>query len=57
MTVTDARRDWTDEAVHSAYLEGLLVSAEFSEDSEDYVAGEITAEELVRRTRERYGIA
>lgn len=57
MTVTDARRDWTDEAVHSAYLEGLLVSAEFFEDSEDYVAGEITAEELVRRTRERYGIA
>lgn len=57
MTIQDVRQDWANEASHSVYLEGLEVSAEYSSDSDDYVAGEISAEELVRMTRARYGLA
>ena len=50
------RQKWVSKASHSAYLEGLTVSSDYASDSETYVAGEISASELVRVTRERYGL-
>lgn len=57
MTIQDMRQDWVNEANHSVYLEGLMVSTEYSAASEEYVAGEISADELVRMTRARFGLA
>lgn len=53
MALESPRRAWADEASHSAMLEGLLVSLE---SSEEYVAGELTAAELVACTRRRQGL-
>ena len=50
------RDDLVEQARHSALLEGLLVSKEFVADSESYAAGEISSDELVRLTRERFGL-
>lgn len=43
-------------AVHSVRMEGLDVSAEWQADAAEVVAGRIDADELVRRTRARYGL-
>ncbi|WP_404291304.1 hypothetical protein [Glutamicibacter arilaitensis] len=56
MSTLKMRTAWVDEATHSVYLEGLTVSSEYAEESKNYVAGDITADELVRITRERYGL-
>jgi hypothetical protein len=56
MTIQDMRQDWVTEASHSVYLEGLMVSSEYNAASEEYVAGEISADELVRMTRARFGL-
>lgn len=40
---------------HSAVLEGLTVTPDAMADTDRYVAGEIDLDELVRRTRDRYG--
>ena len=48
------RKRAMDEAVHSGEMEGAYVSAEFREDADEYVAGEITIEELMRRTKRRW---
>lgn len=56
MTAQEMRQNWVTEATHSAYLEGLVVSAEYEAASEEYVAGEISADELVRMTRARFGL-
>lgn len=56
MTTLEMRSTWVDQANHSLYLEGLKVTAKYAEDSQNYVAGEISADELVRITRERYGL-
>lgn len=56
MSTLEMRSTWVDQANHSLYLEGLSVTAEYKEDSQNYVAGEISADELVRITRERYGL-
>ncbi|MFJ2621305.1 hypothetical protein [Glutamicibacter sp. NPDC087344] len=56
MTTLENRSTWADQASHSLRLEGLTVSSEFAEDSQNYVAGKISADELVRITRERYGL-
>lgn len=56
MTIQDMRQDWVNEASHSVYLEGLMVSSEYNASSEEYVAGEISADELVRLTRARFGL-
>lgn len=42
------------EAVHSGEMEGSYVSAKFNEDAEEYVQGEISIEELMRRTKRRW---
>lgn len=41
---------------HSAVLEGLAATPEAMADTDRYVAGEIDLDELVRRTRDRYGL-
>ena len=56
MTTRSTREDWVSEANHSLYFEGLVVSSEYAEDSQDYIAGEISAEVLVTITRARYGL-
>ena len=56
MSTPEMRSTWVEQANHSLYLEGLTVTAEYAADSQNYVAGEISADELVRITRERYGL-
>lgn len=57
MSTRRMRSEWVDQANHSLGLEGLTVTAEYTEDSQKYVVGEISANELVRITRERYGLS
>lgn len=45
------------EALHSVRMEGLSVTDATYADAELYVAGAIDADELVDRTRGRYGLA
>ena len=42
------------EAIHSGEMEGAYVSAEFREDADEYVAGDISIEELMTRTKRRW---
>ncbi|WP_370107526.1 tetratricopeptide repeat protein [Nocardioides sp.] len=51
------RQDKVADAVHSGRLEGHEPSAAFSEDANRFVHGVIDADEVVRRTRERYGLS
>lgn len=44
------------EAVHSTRMEGLEPTAQFHADAQEAVDGTITADELVARTRARYGL-
>ena len=39
------------EAIHSGEMEGAYVSAEFRKDADEYVAGDISIEELMTRTK------
>lgn len=48
------RKRVMQEAVHSGEMEGSYVSAEFNEDAEEYVQGDISIEELMRRTKRRW---
>lgn len=48
------RKRVTEEAVHSGEMEGAYVSAEFKKDAEEYVEGEISIEDLMRRTKRRW---
>ncbi|MHA3722951.1 antitoxin VbhA family protein [Leucobacter sp. HY1910] len=57
MSAQDQRETLVNQTVHSAMLEGLNVSSAFREDSDKYVAGVISADELVELTRERFGLA
>ncbi len=41
-------------AIHSGEMEGTYVSAEFHEDADEYVHGDISIEELMRRTKRRW---
>jgi len=50
------RAQWVAEADHSVYLEGLAVSSEYKANTNQYIAGEISADELVEITRSRYGL-
>lgn len=42
------------EAIHSGETEGAYVSAEFRQDADEYVQGEISIEDLMRRTKRRW---
>ncbi|MBD8535686.1 hypothetical protein IFT89_11340 [Plantibacter sp. CFBP 13570] len=61
MTITaaerDARRRDVAAAAHSSAMEGLEATAEYRADAEAYVDGQFDVDELVRRTRARYGLA
>lgn len=60
MSITAAERENRErtaaEAIHSSEMEGLTVTAQFVQDSGDYISGEIDASQLVARTRARYGL-
>ncbi|MFJ6419034.1 hypothetical protein [Paeniglutamicibacter sp. NPDC091659] len=56
MTMTEQRRNWVIEAAHSMSLEGLEVSDDYRAESEEYVAGKVTSDELVRKARARFGL-
>lgn len=48
------RKELIDEAIHSGEMEGAYVSAEFREDADAYIDGEISIEDLMRRTKRRW---
>ena len=50
------RRRLMEEAIHSSEMEGAYVSAEFREDTEEYVEGDISIEELMTRTKRRWRV-
>lgn len=50
------RKRLIEEAIHSGEMEGAYVSAEFRKDADEYVKGEITIEDLMRRTKRRWNI-
>ena len=50
------RKRAMEEAIHSGEMEGAYVSAEFREDSVQYVRGDISIEDLMRRTKRRLNI-
>ena len=56
MSTRSMRAEWVAEANHSVYLEGLTVSSDYAADAEHYIAGEISADELVSITRARYAL-
>lgn len=43
-----------EEAIHSGEMEGAYVSAEFRRDADEYVQGEISIEDRMRRTKRRW---
>lgn len=57
MTEQETREALVSQSVHSALLEGLNVSSAFQADSDKYIAGTISADELVTLTRERLRFA
>lgn len=57
IATTEAERERrVAEAIHSGEMEGLKVSAAGRLDAAEYVAGRIDSNELVARSRERYGL-
>ncbi len=50
------RSEKVADAVHSGRLEGSEPSAAFFADAQDYVDGKIGADEVLLRTRKRYGV-
>lgn len=60
-TISAAERELRErvvaDAAHSSEMEGLVSSSEYRADAAAFVEGEFDADELVRRTRARYGLA
>ena len=50
------RKRLIEEAIHSGEMEGAYVSAEFREDADEYIQGEISIEDLMRRTKRRWKV-
>lgn len=50
------RRAAFEEGIHSAYLDGGMVTDAFRADAEEYINGIIDTDELLKRTQRRYGI-
>lgn len=48
------RKQAIEESVHSGEMEGAYVSARFEEDAKEYVRGDISIEDLMRRTKRRW---
>ena len=53
----EARLRAVEDAAHSSEMEGLRATPEYQADAAAYVAGAFDVDELVRRTRARYGLA
>lgn len=51
------RRSRADDAIHNAELEGFTVSSQAESDVAEWIEGRFDAEELVARTRARYGLS
>lgn len=50
------RRAAFEDGVHSAYLDGGMVTDAFRADAEEYINGIIDLEEMRKRLRKRYGV-
>ncbi|OUP09759.1 antitoxin VbhA family protein [Collinsella sp. An2] len=50
------RKRLMEEAIHSGEMEGAYVSAEFREDADEYVKGDISIEDLMKRTKRRWKV-
>lgn len=50
------RKRAMEEAIHSGNMEGAYVSAEFCKDADAYVQGEISIEDLMKRTKRRWNV-
>lgn len=50
------RREKVAEVVHSGRLEGREPSRDFLADANRYVRGELSASDVVKKTRRRYGL-
>lgn len=50
------RKRLMEEAIHSGEMEGAYVSEEFREDADEYVKGDISIEDLMRRTKRRWKV-
>lgn len=50
------RRAALEQAEHSGEMEGLHITADARADGEDYAKGRIDVDELIARTRARYGL-
>lgn len=50
------RKRAMEEAIHSGEMEGAYVSLEFRKDADEYVRGDISIEELIRRTKRRWKV-
>lgn len=48
------RKQAIEESVHSGEMEGAYVSTRFDEDAAEYVKGDISIEDLMRRTKRRW---
>ncbi|MGB3414604.1 MAG: hypothetical protein WBA28_07790 [Microbacteriaceae bacterium] len=57
MTIVESRALNVEEALHSAEIEGLIVSDDTRTDADSYVAGRINSDQLVDRVRARYGLS
>lgn len=57
MTITEARAQYVEAAIHSGKIEGLTVSDATLADADSYIAGNIDSDELVDRVRARYGLS
>ena len=49
------RRAAFEDGIHSAYLDGGMVTDAFRTDAEEYINGIIDLEEMHKRLRHRYG--
>jgi hypothetical protein len=50
------RRAAFEDGIHSAYLDGGMVTDVFRADAEEYINGIIDIDELLKRTQRRYGL-
>ena len=50
------RRAAFEDGIHSAYLDGGMVTDAFRADAEEYINGIIDLDEMHKRLRTRYGI-
>ena len=56
LSIEVQRRFALEQAEHSGEMEGLHVDPATRADAEEYIAGRIQIDELVARTRARYGL-